>query len=50
MADWSRRIFVRKQSSIWIADHVPQMVGERHTDWAFSLGYIRELYAMARAG
>jgi mannonate dehydratase len=35
---------------ILIADHVPQMVGERHTGWAFSLGYIRALYDMARAG
>ena len=35
---------------ILIADHVPQMGGERHTGWAFSLGYIRALYDMARAG
>ena len=32
----------------WIADHVPQMVGDRHTGWAFSIGYIRALYDMAR--
>lgn len=32
---------------ILIADHVPQMVGDRHTGWAFSLGYIRALYDMA---
>jgi mannonate dehydratase len=35
---------------ILIADHVPQMVGDRKTGWAFSLGYIRALYDMARAG
>jgi mannonate dehydratase len=33
---------------ILIADHVPQMAGESHTGWAFSLGYIRALYDMAR--
>lgn len=33
---------------ILIADHVPGMVGDRHTGWAFSLGYIRALYDMAR--
>jgi mannonate dehydratase len=33
---------------ILIADHVPQMVGGSHTGWAFSLGYIRALYDMAR--
>ncbi len=33
---------------ILIADHVPQMVGDRHTGWAFSIGYIRALYDMAR--
>jgi mannonate dehydratase len=34
---------------ILIADHVPQMVGDRRTGWAFSLGYISALYDMARA-
>ncbi len=34
---------------ILIADHVPQMVGDRRTGWAFSLGYIRALYDTARA-
>ena len=33
---------------ILIADHVPKMVGDRHTGWAFSIGYIRALYDMAR--
>lgn len=33
---------------ILIADHVPQMVGDRKTGWAFSIGYIRALYDMAR--
>jgi mannonate dehydratase len=33
---------------ILIADHVPRMVGDRRTGWAFSLGYIRALYDMAR--
>ena len=33
---------------ILIADHVPGMVGDRHTGWAFSLGYIRALYDMSR--
>lgn len=33
---------------ILIADHVPQMAGGRNTGWAFSLGYIRALYDMAR--
>ena len=28
---------------ILIADHVPRMVGDRRTGWAFSLGYIRAL-------
>ena len=32
---------------ILIADHVPGMVGGR-TGWAFSIGYIRALYDMAR--
>lgn len=35
---------------ILIADHVPQMVGDRHTGWAYSIGYIRALYDMAREG
>ena len=33
---------------ILIADHVPQMVGDRKTGWAFSIGYIRALYDMAK--
>ena len=33
---------------ILIADHVPRMVGDRRTGWAFSLGYIRALHDMAR--
>ncbi len=33
---------------ILIADHVPKMVGDRHTGWAYSIGYIRALYDMAR--
>src|SRR5690349_17438928 len=33
---------------ILIADHVPQMTGELHTGWAYSIGYIRALYHMAR--
>jgi mannonate dehydratase len=33
---------------ILIADHVPRMEGDRRTGWAFSLGYIRALYDMAR--
>jgi mannonate dehydratase len=32
---------------ILIADHVPRMVGDSRTGWAFSLGYIRALYDMA---
>jgi mannonate dehydratase len=34
---------------ILIADHVPQMVGGSKTGWAYSIGYIRALYDMARA-
>jgi mannonate dehydratase len=33
---------------ILIADHVPRMVGDRRTGWAYSIGYIRALYDMAR--
>ncbi len=33
---------------ILIADHVPQMVGGRKTGWAYSIGYIKALYDMAR--
>ncbi len=33
---------------ILIADHVPRMVGDSRTGWAFSIGYIRALYDMAR--
>jgi mannonate dehydratase len=29
---------------ILIADHVPTMVGSRHTGWAYSIGYIRGLH------
>jgi len=32
---------------ILIADHVPQMVGDRRTGWAFSIGYIKALHDMA---
>jgi len=34
---------------ILIADHVPQMVGGSRTGWAYSIGYIRALYDMARS-
>ena len=34
---------------ILIADHVPRMVGDRRTGWAYSIGYIRALYDMLRA-
>ena len=33
---------------ILIADHVPRMVGDEKTGWAFSIGYIRALYDMAK--
>ena len=33
---------------ILIADHVPQMVGDRRTGWAYSIGYIKALYDTAR--
>jgi mannonate dehydratase len=33
---------------ILIADHVPTMVGDSKTGWAFSIGYIRALYDMAK--
>jgi mannonate dehydratase len=33
---------------ILIADHVPAMVGDRKTGWAYSLGYIKALYEMAK--
>src|SRR5437867_1623638 len=33
---------------ILIADHVPRMVGDRRTGWAYSIGYIRALYDTAR--
>lgn len=33
---------------ILIADHVPRMVGDRHTGWAYSIGYIRALYDTLR--
>jgi len=35
---------------ILIADHVPQMVGGRNPGWAYSIGYIKALYDMAREG
>lgn len=35
---------------ILIADHVPQMVGGRNAGWAYSIGYIKALYDMAREG
>jgi len=34
---------------ILIADHVPTMVGHRTTGWAYSIGYIKALYAAALA-
>jgi mannonate dehydratase len=34
---------------ILIADHVPTMVGGSRTGWAYSIGYIRALYDVARA-
>ncbi len=33
---------------ILIADHVPTMVGDRTTGWAYSIGYIKALYDMCR--
>ena len=35
---------------ILIADHVPQMVGGRNAGWAYSIGYIKALYDMAKEG
>jgi mannonate dehydratase len=35
---------------ILIADHVPQMAGESRAGWAYSIGYIKALYDMARVG
>ena len=35
------------KSGILIADHVPRMVGDRRTGWAFSIGYIKALHEMA---
>lgn len=35
---------------ILIADHVPSMVGGRNAGWAYSIGYIKALYDMAREG
>ena len=35
---------------ILIADHVPQMVGDSRTSWAYSLGYIKALRDMAVDG
>jgi mannonate dehydratase len=34
---------------ILIADHVPSMVGDRKTGWAYSIGYIKALYDTSRA-
>lgn len=34
---------------ILIADHVPNMVGDRHTGWAYSIGYIRGLHDTIKA-
>jgi mannonate dehydratase len=34
---------------ILIVDHVPQMVGDRRTGWAYSIGYVRAMYDMLRA-
>ena len=31
-----------------IADHVPAMAGGKNTNWAYSMGYIRALYAAAQ--
>jgi mannonate dehydratase len=33
-----------------IADHVPEMVGDRRTGWAYSIGYIKALLTAAMAG
>lgn len=33
---------------ILIADHVPEMVGDRRTGWAYSIGYIKALYDAVR--
>ena len=33
---------------ILIADHVPRMVGDNRTGGAYSIGYIKALYDMAR--
>ena len=33
-----------------IADHVPAMAGGRNTNWAYSMGYLRALYAAAQDG
>jgi mannonate dehydratase len=33
---------------ILIADHVPTMVGGNRTGWAYSIGYIKALYDMAK--
>lgn len=35
---------------ILIADHVPKMVGDSRTGWAYSIGYIKALYDTARRG
>ncbi len=34
---------------ILIADHVPRMTGGPRAGWAFSIGYLKALYDMARA-
>jgi mannonate dehydratase len=35
---------------ILIVDHVPQMIGDRRTGWAYSIGYAKALYDTAREG
>ena len=32
-----------------IADHVPEMVGDRRVGWAYSIGYIKALLARVEA-
>jgi mannonate dehydratase len=44
-----RALVEQDYRGILIADHVPQMVGDRKTGWAYSIGYIKALYDMARA-
>lgn len=44
-----RALVEQDYRGILIADHVPQMVGDRKTGWAYSIGYIKALYDMARS-